>query len=214
MNETRRHGPGRPQDLAKRRAILESAELLLLDEGDSFTMEAVAQRAGVAKQTVYNAFPTKQILIASVVEQRIDKLIQPMTEATDDAPMETVLTAMATRYMSLVMNSRGTSLIRLMIRVPSEQVSSFFRKSGPLALQSNLSAYLDRMVVLGRVKPCDTSLAAEHFLGLIKGNLQLLQLLGSADAPPDEEQARRTRAAIDVFLGAYARKPAIENSNG
>ena len=48
-------GPGRPKDLAKRRAILDAAKILFLSKGYANTsMDAVATEAGVSKLTVYS----------------------------------------------------------------------------------------------------------------------------------------------------------------
>ena len=91
-----------------------------------------------------------------------------------------------------------------------------WQKPTKLSLSDFFAEWLEKSASI-RLKPQTVELYGNLFRIYIKphlGNLQLLQLLGSADAPPDEEQARRTRAAIDVFLGAYARKPATENNNG
>lgn len=51
---------GRPRDEARRRAILEAAGDLMLEGGlGAATMEAIAARAGVSKQTIYNWWPSR-----------------------------------------------------------------------------------------------------------------------------------------------------------
>lgn len=54
---------GRPRSEKARRAILEAAAELVLDRGlSAVSMDAVAQRAGVSKATIYRWWPTKETL--------------------------------------------------------------------------------------------------------------------------------------------------------
>lgn len=63
MTETAARRPGRPRSETARRAILEAAADLLLDEGIArVSMDAVARRAGVSKATIYRWWPSKETL--------------------------------------------------------------------------------------------------------------------------------------------------------
>lgn len=54
---------GRPRSDRARRAILEAAtELLLAPDGDAVSMDAVAERAGVSKATIYRWWRSKETL--------------------------------------------------------------------------------------------------------------------------------------------------------
>jgi len=54
---------GRPRSEKAHKAILEAAAELLLDRGlSAVSMDAVAQRAGVSKATIYRWWPTKETL--------------------------------------------------------------------------------------------------------------------------------------------------------
>jgi AcrR family transcriptional regulator len=54
---------GRPRSERARKAILEAAAELLLDRGlSAVSMDAVAERAGVSKATIYRWWPTKETL--------------------------------------------------------------------------------------------------------------------------------------------------------
>jgi AcrR family transcriptional regulator len=56
-------GPGRPRSERARRAILGAAADLVLGQGlDAVSMDAVAERAGVSKATIYRWWPTKETL--------------------------------------------------------------------------------------------------------------------------------------------------------
>jgi AcrR family transcriptional regulator len=55
--------PGRPRSDRAQKAILEAAsELLLSPDGDAVSMDAVAERAGVSKATIYRWWRSKETL--------------------------------------------------------------------------------------------------------------------------------------------------------
>lgn len=67
-DEPRRRGRQRSEE--SRRAILAAAFDLVAEEGQDFTIEGIAARAGVSKQTIYRWWPTKgDILLESLATQ-------------------------------------------------------------------------------------------------------------------------------------------------
>ncbi|SFR70840.1 transcriptional regulator, TetR family [Agromyces sp. CF514] len=59
---------GRPRNTEADRAILEATRDLLVADGyDALTMQAIADRAGVARQTVYRRWPSKSRLVADMM---------------------------------------------------------------------------------------------------------------------------------------------------
>ena len=66
--EGARRAPGRPRSLEADEAILEAAVEVFAEVGlESLTMEGVAARAGVSKNTVYRRYPNKLALVVSAV---------------------------------------------------------------------------------------------------------------------------------------------------
>jgi len=66
--EPRRRGRRRSEE--SRRAILTAAFDLVAEEGQDFTIEGIAARAGVSKQTIYRWWPTKgDILLETLATQ-------------------------------------------------------------------------------------------------------------------------------------------------
>jgi AcrR family transcriptional regulator len=63
-----KRGPGRPPDLAKRRAILDATREVLAEVGyTSMTIDAVAQRAGSNRVLIYRVWDTKLALAADAL---------------------------------------------------------------------------------------------------------------------------------------------------
>ncbi|MGF6886473.1 AcrR family transcriptional regulator [Nocardia sp. GAS34] len=57
-------GPGRPRSERSRRAVLDAAGELLTDRGlPGMTMDEIAARAGVSKNTIYRWWPTKAAVV-------------------------------------------------------------------------------------------------------------------------------------------------------
>jgi AcrR family transcriptional regulator len=66
--EPLRRAPGRPRSLEADEAILEATVDVFAEVGlEALTMEGVAARAGVSKNTLYRRFPNKLELVASAV---------------------------------------------------------------------------------------------------------------------------------------------------
>ena len=96
-------GPGRPKDLAKRRAILDAAKILFLSKGYANTsMDAVATEAGVSKLTVYSHFNDKETLFSSAVVAKCEEQLPPLVfELPDGVAVETgsVRISLDTHYL-------------------------------------------------------------------------------------------------------------------
>ena len=83
MNETAespRRAPGRPRSEASHQAIIRATLELLLEVGyRSLTMEAVRDRAGVGKATIYRRWSSKQELVRDAIVYMHDDFVAPDT---------------------------------------------------------------------------------------------------------------------------------------
>ena len=63
-----KHSPGRPRDMAKDDSILTATIEMLAEVGyDGLSIEAVAQRAGVSRPTIYRRYQNKVDLVIDVI---------------------------------------------------------------------------------------------------------------------------------------------------
>ncbi|WP_433241023.1 TetR/AcrR family transcriptional regulator [Streptosporangium sp. CA-135522] len=60
-----------PRPSSKDRLLDAAAEVLLTEGAESLTLEAVARRAGVSKGGLFYHFPTKQAMVAAMVERLV-----------------------------------------------------------------------------------------------------------------------------------------------
>ncbi|MEU3370624.1 TetR/AcrR family transcriptional regulator [Streptomyces sp. NPDC006711] len=74
-------------DAARNRsAVLQAADEVFVEHGVAASTEEIARRAGVGIGTVFRHFPTKEVLLKAVYEQRIEHLAgRALTAGTDDA---------------------------------------------------------------------------------------------------------------------------------
>lgn len=87
--ERAHHGNRHGRSEKGRLAILHAADDLLVEKGfDAVTMEGIAKRAGVAKQTIYRWWPSKaDVLLEAFLQDAAEDLTAPDTgDAAADLP--------------------------------------------------------------------------------------------------------------------------------
>jgi AcrR family transcriptional regulator len=93
-------------------AIVSATKELLLERGfDGLSIEAVAARAGVGKQTIYRWWPSRPALVADVLLEDADKILRPV-EHTDDLYAD--LTRWSVRLASALTSARGNAMLRIL----------------------------------------------------------------------------------------------------
>ncbi|KUN25095.1 TetR family transcriptional regulator [Streptomyces antibioticus] len=81
-------GPGRPRSEAARVAVLHAVDDLLVEVGyAAMTMKNIAERAGVARMTVYRWWPTKAHILVEACDQDARR---ELTFAAHSDPVRTV----------------------------------------------------------------------------------------------------------------------------
>ena len=99
---------GRPRSEPARQAILAAATDLLLARGlSAVSMDAVAERAGVSKATIYRWWPTKETL---ALDALYEQLTEPSPEPPDTGSLETDL---RTLLNGLMERARGGPYARV-----------------------------------------------------------------------------------------------------
>ncbi|MFV3130210.1 TetR/AcrR family transcriptional regulator [Niveispirillum sp. KHB5.9] len=197
---------GRPLDMAKRDAILDAAEDAFIQDGYGASMDKVAEMAGVSKQTIYKHFTAKDRLFDAMVVRRSERMTEPVTMADPDRPVAEVLTNLGHRFLNLIMGGQMICLLRVILSAGSDtELGEHFYQTGPSVSLSRIAAYVRRLHGEGRLNAPDPLQAAEHFIGLVNGNMQLRGLLGVLQPMTEAERAARVAAAVRVFLAAYGK---------
>lgn len=200
-------GPGRPKDLAKRKAILEAAKSLFLSKGyDGSSMDAIAAEAGVSKLTVYSHFTDKETLFAEAVKSKCEEeLPELLFELNDDLPMAQVLLGIGHSFSELINSRESVELHRVMVGLAGQdsKLSRMFYEAGPQRVLHGMAELLRQADQRGKLRIANPLNAAEHFFCLIKGGANFRLLIGCAEAMQGAEAEAHVSDAVDVFLRAF-----------
>jgi AcrR family transcriptional regulator len=120
-------------------AILQATNDLLHESGlDSFSIEAVAARAGVGKQTIYRWWPNRAILVADALLDRDN--IDPVPPA-NTGDVQADLSRWAGDLAAALGSTRGSATLRMLTAAATEDPDTSRRLhekfSGPLQEQAN-----------------------------------------------------------------------------
>lgn len=105
-HETEAH-PLRADALRNRRILLDTAAAVLADKGLNVPVSYIAQEAGLGKATVFRRFPTKESLIAAVIEDQLGELAALGGTLTGDGDPAAALRDLLTAGTMLLAENRG-----------------------------------------------------------------------------------------------------------
>ncbi len=202
---------GRPRSEEKRSAVLDAATEIFLERGfGAASMDAVAQRAGVSKATVYKHFGSKEQLFGAIVEARCRELLAPLVipEIRENDPQST-LRAIAERFMDLILDDRALAFYRVVIAqsVRFPELARAFYENGPGRAIKSLADYLAEENARGRLAVSDPIRAAEQFFSLLSGYVHVRALLGMEPYRQAPDLDGHIAGAVETFLRAFKAGP-------
>ncbi len=193
-------------DQGKSEAILDAAAEVLAERGLGASISAIASRAGVSKQTIYNQFGCKTELIHALVARRVASITAPLRVPGAAENPEETLTALASTLIAIVTNPKAYALMRLTVQgagAMPELARAVF-EAGPSSTRALLAQFLEAETLAGRLGVDDPLEAAEMFAGMCAGHRQIRALLGLDRGEDAAEIDRLARSITQRFLRAYA----------
>lgn len=192
-------------DQRKSEAILDAASEVMAERGLAASIEEIARRAGVSKQTVYNQFGGRQEIMRALADRRASAVAAPLTAPGAFEEPEAALHAFARSLLEVVTSPRSTEVMRLTIQHAAEQpdLAEIIFDAGPRTSRRRLARFLAQEHAAGRLEVHDPAEAAEFFAGMVLGTWQLKSLLRLGE-PTDADADARARAAAAAFMRAYA----------
>lgn len=193
--------------------ILEAATALFVTAGyDGVNLDQVAQRAGVARQTVYNRFGSKEAVFRSAVQQhwtsfQFEDVLRPAGASLDDP--EAALRRFAAALVSFVSGTEQIAFTRLVVaesrRLP--WIAEEFYRLGKQPLLAALTALLAQLTEAELLACAEPEVAAHQFLGLVQEFLvwpKVMAIGPPAEALPPAEVV--IDEALLTFLSRYGRR--------
>lgn len=193
-------------DVAKTEAILDAAVQVIGERGLAAPMEAIARRAGVSKQTVYNHYGSKAELMRALMSRRVEAITAPLRDPDAAGNPAQALEAYARSMLETVVTNKSYSMMRVIMMGAGEMpdVAQEVFEAGPRAARRQLAEFLRLETELGRLKVENFDQAAEFFSGMVMGHSQMRSMLRLPSDKTPEEYLRLAREAAERFMRAYA----------
>ena len=201
-----RSGRGRPSaaDVRQRRqaVLAATAELLAAKGFRGATTTAIAERAGVSKESLYSWFGDKNALVAALVEANAARMNQQIDHGlAREGAVQHTLEAFAGHLLTLLVSPTSIAINRAAIaELPGSAVMAQAllehgrRSSGALA-----ERYLADCMERDLLPRADPARAFELLYGLTVQDTQIRCLLGEA-APDAEAIERQAAHAVRRFV--------------
>jgi len=192
-----------PADCRSR--LVQAAIEVFAEQGYRASIDTVASRAEVARQTLYNHFPCKADLFAEVVRQATAALL--ITLEGEPCTLRERLLRFGLAYRSKLMSAEGLGFYRTVVaeatRFP-DLAASFYR-TGPLQTAERLSGVLRNAMDRNEFRRDDPLFAAGMLLSMLVGN-ERSRYLCSGEPPPEPEPDLVAKI-IDCYLRSFAPQP-------
>jgi AcrR family transcriptional regulator len=173
-----------------RSAIVTATRELLLERGfDGLTIEAVAARAGVGKQTIYRWWPSRPALVADVMLEDADKILASV-DHTDD--VSTDLVRWVGKLVASLMTARGLAMLRILT------VAGMEHEDTAIKLRAGFSAPLHDSVRARLVAEGIDAGAAESAADAIVGGV-VYPILSEAQQYSRRRAERTTRIIVEAL---------------
>ncbi|MCB1772158.1 MAG: TetR/AcrR family transcriptional regulator [Gammaproteobacteria bacterium] len=200
--------PGRPKSGQKAQAILYAAGELFLSNGYQGTsMDAVAQRAGVSKQTVYSHFANKEELFKACIRGKVAGYGFDGTASDEHGDLRDALSSIARQFVELMFDPEVIAMHRVVMAEAASQprIAELFFDSGPKRTKAAVCEFLQRQVEAGRlqISPDRLLYAAVQLLNTAAGMYQLSLWLGLQHPVDRTELDAHLERVVDDFLALY-----------
>ena len=198
-----------PREAERRRLrsmIIDAAKAVFLRDGYSASLGQIADAAGVARQTLYNQFGSKEQLFREVVRAVFERMLRPILQLDRDGDTRATLKAYALQYLEVAFDPEGIALHRLAISEQREfpELPAIVFGMGAAQADSVLAAYLQAGIDAGRIAPVDAALAAESFLGSLVGHGRSWAMAG-VSFRSRERRRELAELAVEVFVSGLQR---------
>jgi AcrR family transcriptional regulator len=184
------------------------AQQIFLEKGyGQTTMQAIAERAGASKETLYRHFGSKEGLFQEIVRSKSEQIAARLDEniALHTSPDE-VLFCLGFNLLKTMSCSDVRSFYGWVVaetpRAP--EVGRIFYELGPSVVRAKLTAYFEHMTER-KVLRCDNpTMATKLFTGSVMADFHMRAMtIGFENGLQDEDIREQVEAAVQMFLARY-----------
>jgi TetR/AcrR family transcriptional regulator, mexJK operon transcriptional repressor len=195
------------QTNSKAESILAAAKRTFLAAGfGAVSMDTIAREAGVSKATVYAHFAGKEELFGAVIGRECELYFASFSAGElDPRDVRASLTALGRRFLELLLSPDSIALYRIILgevrRFPG--LGEVFWRAGPERQRAQIESFLQNAIATGTLAPADTRLAAEQFVSLVRGDIQLRHVLRLESDADRRVVSAAVEDAVATFLRAF-----------
>ena len=194
----------RPADKAGQ--ILHAAREEFLRHGyGAASMDGVALAAGVSKPTLYVYFGSKRDLFEAIIRQEPERYALMLSGGSGRANVLSKLLRFGRSIVDFLLSPETVASYRMVVaeagRLP--ELGEIFYANGPVKFLDRLEEFIAQSMKNGALRSENPRTAAEHLIGLVRGDLQLCALLGITARLTQGRIDAVIRSGVDTFYRAY-----------
>jgi len=193
----------------RQRQVLDAVLALLVEGGDTLTMNAVARRASCSKETLYKWFGDRDGLLAATVRWQASKVRAGSYDRArlDAGALRASLEAFAANWLRVISSRTSIALNRVAVAHAAsdkDNLGQIVLANGRFAIGERMKPLLEAAREAGLLAFDDAETAFRTFFGLVGRDVQIRLLLGDTLKLSDPEIGRDARRATQQFLALYA----------
>lgn len=191
----------------KRQAIVDVAAQLFRELGyERTSMADILERVGGSRATLYNHFPSKEVLFLETAFPPLEKesnAVHGVLDGLED-DIEAQLFEFGRRGLELAYRPDVVAARRLTISEATRfNIGPLGYQLGYLPLLNRVSSFMERAIAAGRLRSADPSLLALQLAALLEAEL-IQRLLHAVIGPGEDlEIPAKARRAVDSFMAIY-----------
>lgn len=188
----------------RRKAILKAAAEVFLERGYAdASIDAVVERAGGSKATVYALFGNKEGLFSAAVAECGEEFAAAIGTVDVGVSLGDSLRQIARAYLKVILTPKRLAMFRMVAgdsgRLPDS--GDIFYRLGPTAAVATVTRFFREGAARGLLDPAiDPEPLADYFLGAVRGSLFNRALLNPTRSPTDKEIDRHVDFVVATFL--------------
>ena len=204
---------GRPKSAEKRHQVLEAAGELFLTSGyTGCSMEMVAKKAKVSKQTVYSHFANKEALFIAVIENKCAEYqLDNRHLLSEKLDLALVLQEHGLQIVKLLHDDEVIAIYRVIIGEVNNnpRAAELLYQAGP----KHSLDYLSQCFLKFFKQPLSEEFAAKcaaTFFSLLKSEFHTKSILGLNFKLSDTQQVTHVQFAVQQIMALLARNEQIQ----
>ena len=182
---------------------MDAAREVFLERGyANATIDAVVERAGGSKATVYALFENKEGLFAALVAEAAEELSALVQSYPLDGRIEDDLRDFGIHYLEILIRPERLALFRLVLgecgRVP--EVGEIFFRTGPQVIFRKVADMLRSAAARGQIIISDAEGMAHFVIDALRGHVHMEVLLDNPTRRPTQKEIERH---VDFVMGEF-----------